>query len=199
MHHGLGLGLGLGYRRAGSRGSCYAGALMPHENPSPRELRLRLRSRSDTQKLGRALGDVLEAGDLVVLEGSLGAGKTFLVQAVARALGVPKSQPVTSPTFEILHEFSARLPLLHADLYRLDPSEPLDELGITPRIGRDAVVLVEWGDRFAQQLGDAGLWLNLELATGNARTCTLSARGARGEALLRRLFPLLSETLPRSL
>jgi tRNA threonylcarbamoyladenosine biosynthesis protein TsaE len=172
---------------------------MAPQSPSPREVQLRLRSRSDTQKLGRALGAVLQAGDLVVLEGGLGAGKTFLVQAVARALGVPKTQPVTSPTFEILHEFNARVPLLHADLYRLDPSEPLDELGITTRLGGDAVLLIEWGARFGLQLGDEGLWLTLELASGNARNCLLSARGARGEALLHRLFPLLSETLPRSL
>jgi tRNA threonylcarbamoyladenosine biosynthesis protein TsaE len=175
---------------------------MPDSRPSPQQVQLRLRSRSDTRKLGTALGQALQAGDLVVLEGGLGAGKTFLVQAVARALGVPRSEPVTSPTFEILHEFVARLPLLHADLYRLDPSEPLDELGITARLGGDAVVLVEWGDRFIDQLGAAGLWVYLELATaGNrsARDCRLQARGARGEALLRRLFPLLSRALPRSL
>ena len=175
---------------------------MPDTSPSPEQVRLRLRSRSDTQKLGTALGRVLRPGDLVVLEGSLGAGKTFLAQAIARALGVPKSQPVTSPTFEILHEFAGQLPLLHADLYRLDPSEPLDELGITTRLGGDAVLLVEWGERFQQQLGAAGLWVYLELAAdGNrgARNCRLEARGTRGEALLARLFPLLSETLPRSL
>ena len=106
----------------------------------------------DTRRLGQALAAALRAGDLLVLEGSLGAGKTFLVQAIARALGVPASQPVTSPTFEIVHEFSGRVPVVHADLYRLEPSQPIDELGLLARIGNDAVVLVEWGERFAAQL-----------------------------------------------
>src|SRR5262249_6982960 len=135
---------------------------MSPEHPQP--VSLLLRSRSDTRKLGGALAAALQPGDLVVLEGGLGAGKTYLVQAIAHALGVPRSAPVTSPTFELVHEFSARLPLVHADLYRLEPSEPLDELGISTRVGADAAVLVEWGDRFAEQLGNAGLWLYLELS-----------------------------------
>ena len=155
---------------------------------------LRLRSRADTARLGRALGKALTPGDLVVLEGSLGAGKTFLVRSLVRALGVPASQPVTSPTFEIVHEFEGRgVLIVHADLYRLSPSEPLDELGLLEGIGAGAITLVEWGDQFAAQLGDEGLWLWVTLGPGDERECRLDARGARGAALLARLFPLLSK------
>lgn len=161
---------------------------------TPDILRLALGTRRDTQALGRALAATLRAGDLVVLEGSLGAGKTFLVQAIARGLGVPAAQPVTSPTFEILHEFEGRVPIVHADLYRLASGEPLDELGLLEGIGAAAVTLVEWGERFADQLGNDGLWVSIELRSGNQRVCELSARGERGKALLVRLLPVLART-----
>ena len=153
-------------------------------------LSLRLRHRRETVRLGRMLAQLLGPGDLIVLEGGLGAGKTCLVQSIVHALGVPKTQPVTSPTFEILHEFQGRLPIIHADLYRLDPSEPLEELGLLARIGADAVVLIEWGERFADQLGDSGVRIQLELRSGTERQCALRARGASGQALIEQLRPL---------
>ncbi|HEX2679234.1 MAG TPA: tRNA (adenosine(37)-N6)-threonylcarbamoyltransferase complex ATPase subunit type 1 TsaE, partial [Polyangiales bacterium] len=125
-----------------------------------------LRSRADTRRLAKLLAAALTPGDLVVLEGDLGAGKTFLVQALARQLGVPADVPVTSPTFELVHELPGRIPIVHADLYRLPTGASIDELGITPRIGNDAVVLVEWGDRFASDLGRDGLWVFLALTGG---------------------------------
>jgi tRNA threonylcarbamoyladenosine biosynthesis protein TsaE len=155
---------------------------------------LGLRSRRDTRLLGKALAKALLPGDLVVLEGSLGAGKTFLVQAIALGLGVPASQPVTSPTFEIVHEFQGRTAIVHADLYRLAADEPLEELGLLEGISAGAITLVEWGDRFAAQLGEHGLWLWLELGAGEERTCRLQARGERGHALYARLFPLLAKS-----
>ncbi|HEX7478015.1 MAG TPA: tRNA (adenosine(37)-N6)-threonylcarbamoyltransferase complex ATPase subunit type 1 TsaE [Polyangiales bacterium] len=152
-----------------------------------------LRTRADTRRLGGLLACCLRPGDLVVLEGDLGAGKTFLVRAIARALGVPASVPVTSPTFELVHELPGRVPIVHADLYRLADSDSLEELGLGSRIGADAVVLVEWGDRFAAHLGQEGLWLALALADERGRTCTLTPKGPAGHALLARLSALLSQ------
>ena len=158
----------------------------------PDEISLFLGSLRDTARLGRTFGRALQPGDLVLLEGELGAGKTCLVQSIVRALGVPADQPVTSPTFEILHEFHGRCPIVHADLYRLDPSESLEELGLTPRIAGDAVVLIEWGERFAHELSDLGVRVNMALGVGTERRCTLRARGARGLPLFSRLATLLS-------
>ncbi len=157
---------------------------MAHE-PAPL-LELDLPTRRATRRLGAALAQSLEPGDLVVLEGELGAGKTFLVRAVARGLGVPAATPITSPTFTLVNEYSARLPLLHADLYRLGAPDELVELGLVERIGRDAVALVEWGDRFADALGSAGLWIWLRYADAG-RGARIEARGERGQALLARL------------
>lgn len=147
------------------------------------QLTIPLPSRRATRRLGALLGRILGAGDLLVLEGDLGAGKTFLVRAIARALGVPSALPVTSPTFTLVNEHTTVPPLVHADLYRLGDADELVELGLVERIGRDAVVIVEWGDRFAEALGGQGLWLHLSL-TAAGRSAQLEARGPRAEALL---------------
>ena len=103
-------------------------------------------------RLGSVLGDALVPGDLVILEGELGAGKTFLVRHLARALGVAADDPVTSPTFALVHEFDGRIPLVHADLYRIDRAVDVHELGLSAR-REDAVTCVEWGERFVSVLG----------------------------------------------
>jgi tRNA threonylcarbamoyladenosine biosynthesis protein TsaE len=145
-----------------------------------------LPTRRATRRLSRALAEVLTAGDLVVLEGDLGAGKTFLVRGIARGLGVPARVPVTSPTFTLVNEHRTEPPLIHSDLYRLGAADELIELGLADRIGRDAIVLIEWGDRFREALGDEGLWIWLSIAD-QGRKARLEGRGARGEAILARL------------
>lgn len=143
-----------------------------------------LRTRGDTRRLGRALGAALRVGDLVILEGELGAGKTFLARAVVRALGVPACVPVTSPTFELVHEFEGRVPILHVDLYRLEAGVSIRELGLSDRVGHDAVALVEWGERFARDLGPGALLVRLALDATVGRRCTLESRGARGDRII---------------
>lgn len=153
-------------------------------------LALELHSRGDTRRFGHAVAACVLPGDLLVLEGDLGAGKTFFVRALARALGVPSDVPVTSPTFELIHELPARVPLVHADLYRLDGQGTVEELGIAERIGRDAVVVVEWGARFfggKGALGADGILVSLALLRANARRCELTAFGPRGTSFLERL------------
>jgi tRNA threonylcarbamoyladenosine biosynthesis protein TsaE len=161
--------------------------------PETGQLEVVLHSRGDTRRFGHRLAAVLQAGDLVVLEGDLGAGKTFLARAVARGLGVPAAVRVTSPTFDLVHELPARAPLLHVDLYRLDDGAALDELGLAERIGGDAIVICEWGDRFAADLGNDGLWLELAVDPRGARRCRVSARGERGQAVLARLAGELAD------
>lgn len=151
---------------------------------------IELHSRGDTRRFGHALAACVQPGDLLVLEGDLGAGKTFFVRALARALGVGSEVPITSPTFELVHELPARVPLLHADLYRLDASAAVEELGIAERVGRDAVVVVEWGARFfgpAAALGHEGVLLAFSLVKESERRCALEGHGPRGIALAQRI------------
>ncbi|MET0414204.1 MAG: tRNA (adenosine(37)-N6)-threonylcarbamoyltransferase complex ATPase subunit type 1 TsaE [Polyangiaceae bacterium] len=148
---------------------------------------IRLATRRATRRFGAALAASLRPGDLLVLEGELGAGKTFLTRAIARGLGVPSAVPVTSPTFTLLNEYATPVPLVHADLYRLGEADELIELGLLDRIGRDVIAIVEWGDRFSEALGARGLWIWLTYED-EGRSARVQARGDSGEALLERLL-----------
>jgi tRNA threonylcarbamoyladenosine biosynthesis protein TsaE len=160
------------------------------------EWALSLRSRGDTRRLGRRLAAQLRAGDLILLEGELGAGKTFFARAIARGLGVPPEVRVTSPTFDLVHELPARIALVHVDLYRLEDADQLRELGLADRIGRDAVVVIEWGARFGHAVAGDGLSIALALDGEHGRHCVLRARGPRGVELLAGLRPAPSAKQP---
>ncbi len=105
------------------------------------------RSSASTVGLAVAVGELLEAGDVVVLAGDLGAGKTVFARGVARALGI--DEPIVSPTFTIVREYHGRLPLAHVDVYRLDGPAGLHGVGFEELFDGEFVVLVEWGDRIA--------------------------------------------------
>ena len=141
--------------------------------PGVRELRTRL----DTRRLGAAIAAILRPGDLALLSGDLGAGKTFLAAAIARALGVGGA--VTSPTFALVHEYETPAgALLHVDLYRLlGPGLPAEvaRLGLRERRAEGAIVVVEWGGDAVESLGGApSLEVRLELAGPRGRVATLT-------------------------
>jgi tRNA threonylcarbamoyladenosine biosynthesis protein TsaE len=143
---------------------------------SPRVHRA-LRSRGETRKLGSAIARVLAAGDLVLLSGGLGAGKTFLARAIVRGLGVRTA--VTSPTFTLVREIATpRGLLLHADLYRLHGDgleEETRRLGLRERRADGAILLVEWGDPVADVLGgNPELVVSLSIAGDHEREAALS-------------------------
>ncbi len=144
-----------------------------------------LRSRRDTTRLGATIARVLEPGDLVVLAGDLGAGKTFLARAIARGLGVKGA--VTSPTFTLVQEYATeRALLLHVDLYRLRESKtPLAQeiarLGLRERRAEGAIVLVEWGEDAVGALGgDPSVVVQLRITGDTTRTAILSGRHRLG-------------------
>lgn len=101
-------------------------------------------SPEETDALAATVAGVARPGDLIVLVGGLGAGKTRFVQGFARAMGV--DEPVTSPTFALVHNYQGRLPVLHADLYRMVSQHEVLDLGIDEALADGAVALVEWGD-----------------------------------------------------
>lgn len=140
-------------------------------------MRIEVTSEADTIALAERLAAVLRGGELIVLEGDLGAGKTFFSRALARALGVPPTIAVTSPTFALVHEYpEATPPLLHADLYRLGSVDELEDLGLSERVGTEWTLVVEWGERFVDALGDPSLLLRFSFGEGEGRV--LDASGA---------------------
>jgi tRNA threonylcarbamoyladenosine biosynthesis protein TsaE len=142
---------------------------------SPPGLVLELPTAADTRALGTALAGLLRAGDLVVLTGPLGAGKTVLAQGIGAGLGV--TGPVTSPTFVLarVHR-GGRLPLVHVDAYRLGSVEEVDDLDLDASVA-DSVTVVEWGAGLVDRLADARLEIRLTLA-GDARVAELAPAGA---------------------
>lgn len=116
-------------------------------------LHLHAQSPADTQQIAGAIAVLVRPGDLIVLAGEMGAGKTFFTQAFGRTLGI--TEPITSPTFNLVHSYSnGRLQLHHADLYRLERTGELIDLGLGD-LQETGVVIVEWGDIVGDALGDA--------------------------------------------
>jgi tRNA threonylcarbamoyladenosine biosynthesis protein TsaE len=100
-----------------------------------------------TERLGLWLGETAVAGDIILLSGGLGAGKTALTQFIGRGLQVPAATYITSPTFAIMHEYPGRLPLFHIDLYRLGGELEVEDLGLLDYLYDEGLCVIEWPDR----------------------------------------------------
>jgi tRNA threonylcarbamoyladenosine biosynthesis protein TsaE len=145
---------------------------------------LALASADDTHDFGMRLGRLLRAGDLVVLTGGLGAGKTTLTQGIGSGLDV--RGPVTSPTFVLarVHPSLVGGPALaHVDAYRLGGALELDDLDLDADVA-DSVTVVEWGHGVAERLADAYLEVELEVADGEVRRATVTGHGARWDGVV---------------
>ncbi|MHB0939563.1 MAG: tRNA (adenosine(37)-N6)-threonylcarbamoyltransferase complex ATPase subunit type 1 TsaE [Armatimonadota bacterium] len=149
-------------------------------------------SAEETRELGEALGATAWPGDVLWLHGTLGAGKTEMTKGIAAGLG--SRDPVSSPSFALIHEYQGgRLPLYHADLYRLETPAALD-LGLEDYLEGEGVTVVEWGERLPDDFFPDGLDVELEtLENEEARRITLTPRGPAGEAWLKRMAEWMGE------
>lgn len=148
-----------------------------------RELEITSTNVEMTRALGERLGARLERGDVIALQGELGAGKTNLVQGIARGLGI--SEDVNSPTFILANEyFSGRLPLYHIDAYRVSGAPEADAFGLDDYLNGDGVTVIEWAERVRDALPPDVLWIVMEYRGENERALNCSAHGNRSGELL---------------
>lgn len=135
-----------------------------------------LKTASQTENFGRVLGRHAEPGDVLCLDGDLGAGKTTLSQAIARGLGVPEDCYVTSPSFAIMHEYPGRIAMYHMDFYRLRDYTEVEDLGFEEYFHLSGLTVIEWSNRAEQLLPERRLHLHIEICDQDNRkvTCAFS-------------------------
>ena len=118
----------------------------------------------ETQTLGEKIGRTLKPGDVVALIGDLGAGKTCLTQGIARGVGIASDEVVNSPSYILINEYNGKIPIYHIDLYRLEDSAEIAELGLSEYIEGDGICVIEWAERMADALPDSAIEIRITLA-----------------------------------
>jgi tRNA threonylcarbamoyladenosine biosynthesis protein TsaE len=136
----------------------------------------------ETHSIGRVIGQLAEQGDIVLLSGALGAGKTCLTQGIAMGLGI--NETTTSPTFVLMRQYRGRLPLYHVDLYRLELAEIAD-LGLDEYLNGDGVCAVEWAEKGMNLLPLEHLHIEIEYLEEQNRRIALCSGGARYQRLIK--------------
>ncbi len=146
------------------------------------QLDLVTHSPEETQQVGRRLGEAARPGDVVLLIGDLGTGKTCLTQGIARGLGI--NDYVLSPSFVIVRELHGRLPLFHADLYRLDRFEETEDIGLDDYFYDSGITVVEWAEKAIRLMPPEHLRIDLAYVSDADRKLKLQPKGKRYEDLV---------------
>ena len=117
----------------------------------------------ETQTLGEKIGKTLKQGDVIALIGDLGTGKTCLTQGIARGVGIAADEVVNSPSYILINEYNGRIPIYHIDLYRLEDSAEIAELGLSEYMEGDGICIIEWAERMADALPDTTITICITL------------------------------------
>ena len=138
---------------------------MPSGNPetySPLKMKKKSHSPEETLHLGKSLGNSLISGDIILLFGDLGAGKTRLTQGICNGLGLGNDAYIRSPTFTLINEYQGQLPIYHIDLYRIDSHEEIYSLGLEEILFNRGVTIIEWAEKLRSPKNSNNLILNIE-------------------------------------
>ena len=152
-----------------------------------RPLRITTHSPDETQRLAKTIGEIIEHPLVICLSGDLGSGKTAFVQGLAEGLEVAADYYVTSPTFTLVNEYPGRLPLFHIDLYRLDSTSDLEDIGLDELLYDQAVIAIEWADKMSQELLSEQLSITFEIIENHCRRINLIGYGHRVINLIKML------------
>jgi tRNA threonylcarbamoyladenosine biosynthesis protein TsaE len=153
------------------------GAFRHELNAAINSCRINTRTPEQTRELGRFVGTLAQPGDVYLLSGNLGAGKTCFTQGIARGLGI--EEYVMSPSFVILREHHGRLPLYHVDLYRLEDVDEAADLGLDDYLYGKGVSVVEWAERARSVLPAEHLMVNIDYVGDDERCFRIEAKGKR--------------------
>lgn len=145
------------------------------------------RSPEETRELGKKIGRLCRAGDVIALDGDLGAGKTCLIQGLSEGLDVPRKSYIRSPTFTILNVHQGRVPLYHFDLYRLSDIDELEEIGYREYLYGDGVAALEWASSVEDAIPAECLRIVIKWKGEEEREIEITATGEKYERFLRLL------------
>lgn len=146
---------------------------------------------TETQRIGEKIGNLLKPGDVVRLEGDLGAGKTTIAQGICCGLGV--KEPVTSPTFAIMHHYDGKYPIYHIDAYRIDSELELQELGLEEFLDGEGVSLVEWAEKIITIMPRVYLLVQIENLENDPQARVITIKGEGTQEAYDRLLKELAE------
>lgn len=133
-----------------------------------------VRTEEDTINLGKKIGEKLKKGDVVALDGSLAAGKTYLTKGIAQGLGI--QEDITSPTFTLISEYSGRFNLYHMDVYRLEGVEDFLDLGTEEMLYGDGVCVIEWSKKVKQVLPKNTIYIDIMVNDDNSRKIIINSK-----------------------
>ena len=125
-------------------------------------------SPEETQALGEKIGKTFRQGDVIALIGDLGTGKTCLTQGIARGVGIASDEVVNSPSYILINEYNGKIPIYHIDLYRLEDSAEIAELGLSEYVEGNGICIIEWAERMADALPDSCIKIYITLTDANA-------------------------------
>ncbi|RVU55054.1 tRNA (adenosine(37)-N6)-threonylcarbamoyltransferase complex ATPase subunit type 1 TsaE [Anaerosphaera multitolerans] len=148
-------------------------------------MQISLKDVEETKVFGIKLGKLLRPGDVICLNGDLGAGKTTLTKSIGEGMGI--EDYITSPTFTIINEYYGPVNLYHFDTYRLETEEDIFYMGFDEYFYGDGVCIVEWADKIKEALPEDYLELNIKRKTGEERIIDIVAVGLRSQELLEEL------------
>ncbi len=150
-------------------------------------LLLHSQSHEETRQIGQKIGEQATTGLLIALTGTLGSGKTVLIQGLAKGLLVPDGYYVTSPSYTLMNEYPGRLPLIHLDIYRLSDMD-FDDIGLNDILENDtAVVAIEWAERLPSGSLREYLSVQMDILEDDTRNITLLAYGRQPEQIISQL------------
>ncbi len=128
----------------------------------------------ETFLIGMTIGENLDVSDVVALVGELGTGKTCLTQGIARGIGVPEGNRITSPSFTLINEYQGRMILYHFDLYRLTGIRDIEDMGYEDYLFGEGVSVIEWADKIKDFLPDQTLFISFKYLDENKRKIVIS-------------------------